>query len=95
MVLKALDHVQNCYTWEHGQVIYQLVRKEFDQGRKVTLSFEGVRDVPSSFVNAALISLLEDYSYDFIRSHLIIVDVTKQISDMIKRRFLFEINSAA
>ena len=46
----------------------------------------------SPFVNAAFISLLENYSYDFIRTHLTIADATKQIADMIKRRFAFELN---
>ena len=54
------------------------------------LSFDGVEDVPSSFVNAAFVPLLGSYSYDFIKAHLQVINSTRQINDMIKRRLRFE-----
>ncbi len=90
MVIRALDHVPNCYTWDTGDVIGQIIRRAFACGDSVTISFAGVTDTPTSFVNAAFISLLNDYSYDFIRSHLKLTDCSRQIADMVKRRFSFE-----
>jgi len=95
MALKVLDHLSDCYTWESGQELSKIIRAAFEKHERIAISFDGVRDVPSSFVNAAFISLLDTYPYDFIRSHLTIADGTKQIADMIKRRFAFELNRAA
>jgi hypothetical protein len=90
MGISALDYVSDCYSWDSGQVIGRLIRSAFAKNEVVTLSFAGVSDIPSSFANAAFVSLLDSYSYDYIRSHLIITNATRQISDMIKRRFAFE-----
>ncbi len=90
MVIRALDLVPNCYTWSNGDVISKVIRRAFAHGDKITISFAGVTDTPSSFVNAAFISLLSDYSYDFIKSHLTLTHCSRQVVDMIKRRFDFE-----
>ena len=90
MVINVLDHVPHCYTSQDGEVIASLIRDEFTQGKKVIVSFNGVGDVPSSFVNAAFTSLLDKYGFAFIKKHLSIVDSTWQINDMIRRRFHLE-----
>jgi hypothetical protein len=90
MVIRALDYVPNCYSWDTGDVIAQIIRSAFVRGSHITISFSGVTDIPSSFANAAFISLLDDYSYDFIRSHLTLTHCSRQIADMVKRRFSFE-----
>lgn len=87
MVIRILDHVKNCHSWADGEIINRQIRRAFARTGKACLSFDGVRDVPSSFVNAAIIHLLRDYSPDYIRSNLMIVDSTRQINDLIKRRF--------
>lgn len=46
----------------------------------------------SSFVNSAFIELLNDYIFNFIKNNIRFVDSTKQINDIIKSRFAFEIN---
>lgn len=87
MVINALDHVPHCYTSQDGEVIANQIRNGLSNGGNVVLSFAGVTDVPSSFVNAAIVALLDDFSAAYIRSHLSIVDSTQQINDMIRRRF--------
>ena len=90
MVIRALDYVPHCYTWDTGDVLAKIIRVAFARNDDITISFAGVTDIPSSFANGAFISLLDTYSYDYIRAHLTITDCTRQISDMIKRRFSFE-----
>jgi hypothetical protein len=90
MVIRALDHAPNCYTWNSGDVIAQIIRGAFARGERITVSFSGVTDIPSSFANAAFISLLNDYSFEFIKSHLTLSNCSRQIADMVKRRFSFE-----
>jgi hypothetical protein len=59
----------------------------FRSGQSVELSFDGVTNVPSSFINGALISLLDEFNFDFIRNHLRIENSTWQINDVIRRCF--------
>lgn len=87
MVITALDHVPHCYSAADGAVIDRLLRASLAKGDQVTLSFAGVSDVPSSFVNAALISLLDTYDFLWLKAHLSIVDASKQTADMILRCF--------
>ena len=90
MVIRALDLVPNCYTWDNGDVVAKAIRQAFSRGDSVTISFAGVTDIPTSFANAAFVSLLSTYSFDFIKAHLRLVDCSPQIADMVKRRFDFE-----
>lgn len=85
MVVKALDHVRQCYSRDDGAVIAQVLRAAFARGDHVTFSFADVTDVPSSFVNAAFVSLLDTYTVDWLRRHLTVVDATHQIADIFRR----------
>ncbi|MBB3064857.1 STAS-like domain-containing protein [Limibacillus halophilus] len=87
MVIRALDHVPQCYTSKDGTVIFTLIRAAFLRDQSVTLSFDGVDDVPSSFVNAAFLNLLDSFPLDYIQKNLKVVDSTRQINDIIRRRF--------
>ncbi len=87
MVISVLDHVPRCYTHQDGAVIQDLLRPAFVRGQHVTLSFRGVTDVPSSFINASLVPFVEDHGADWVKAHLTVVGVTKQIADMIRRCF--------
>jgi len=86
MVMRVLDHVAQCYTAKDGFVIARLVSRALTKSEKAILSFDGVSDVPSSFVNAAFVSLLDDFSFDQIRANLAVINSTRQINDMILRR---------
>jgi len=87
MVIVALDHVEQCYSAQDGEVIFNVLARAFAQDHEVTLSFKGVSDVPSSFVNAALVPILQDRGEQWVREHLRITAATKQVADMIKRCF--------
>lgn len=92
MVVRALDHVAQCYTQADGQKIYETILPLLQKGQRVELSFEGVETVPSSFINNALIRLLDNIPFDKIKSDLKFLNTTKQINEMIKTRFSFEVN---
>jgi hypothetical protein len=92
MVIRALDYVQHCYTQADGQVIFDRILPFLKRGEAVELSFEGVETVPSSFVNTALIRLLDTVNFQHIKSNLKFTNTTKQINEMIKNRFDFEVN---
>jgi len=71
-------------------VIYSLILPAIQQGENVTISFEGVRGVPTSFINAAFIQLLKDIPFDTIKQQLSIIQSNRQINELIKKRFMFE-----
>ena len=85
MVIRALGYVRQCYTAADGNIINRVIEKYLSRGDRVTLSFDGVFDIPSSFANAAIVALLRKYSEEYIKSHLSIVDANRQIADMIRR----------
>ncbi len=87
MVITALDHVPHCYTADDGLTIQRLVDAAMRRGEDVELSFAGVHAaVPSSFVNAAFVGLLERYGLDTIKRSLKITNSTRQINEMIRSR---------
>jgi len=92
MVIRALDLVRQCYTQADGEKVFKELLPRLQRGERVSLSFEGVETVPSSFVNTSLIHLLDKVSFETIKQNLRFVDTTRQINEMIKRRFDFEVN---
>jgi hypothetical protein len=91
MVIEILDHVAQACTADDGKVVHDLIVPALDRGDVVTVSFKGIDAVPSSFVNAAFIELLERFDFPFIRDHLKIVNSSRQINRLIKERFGFEV----
>jgi hypothetical protein len=85
-----LDHVPHCYSAEDGQVVQDILLERLSTDDLVTVSFDGVTSVPSSFVNTALISLLGKFSFEEIRRRVRFADTNTQINEMIKKRFVFE-----
>ncbi|MGH8756984.1 MAG: STAS-like domain-containing protein [Burkholderiales bacterium] len=89
MVIRVLDHVTHCSSYAEGDVIFTIISPHIQEGEDVTLSFEGVDAVPSSFVNAAIIRLVEVVSLNEIKAHLKVINSTRQINDLIRSRVAF------
>ena len=92
MVINIANHVNHCYSNSDGDIIFDLIMQEMKRGRKITLSFQEIDGVSSSFVNSAFIALLECFDFDFVRSHLSFANSTKQINEMIRKRFSHEVS---
>lgn len=90
-LVKVIDHVGQCYSNEDGKIIFDIISNSLGRGEKITLSFEGVDGVTSSFVNSALIDLLEHYNFNFIRTHISFAKTSRQINNIINQRFKFEV----
>ncbi|MBJ3766976.1 MULTISPECIES: STAS-like domain-containing protein [Bacillus subtilis group] len=90
-VIKVINHVERCYSNEDGQIIYDIIDGKFRNGEKVQLSFSGINGVTSSFVNTALIDLLDKYDINFVKGNLRFTDSTKQINTAINDRFKYEV----
>lgn len=92
MVIRALDLVRQCYSQDDGQKVFDVLLPKLKRGERIELSFDGVTTVPSSFINTALIHLLDVLPFETIRTNLKFVNTTRQINEMIKTRFDFELN---
>lgn len=87
MVINVLNHVPFCFSSDQGDTIRALVEKKLASNEFVTVSFSGVSEVTSSFINSAFVSLLKSYDIKFIKSHVRFVSVSKQVADMLRRCF--------
>lgn len=94
MVIKIIDYVDKPSTYDDGQMVYNVISQMLEKGEKVVVSFSGIASVPSAFVNSAFIRLLEEFSYDEIKSLLVITDSTRHINELIKSRFDFVLSQA-
>ncbi len=90
MVIDIIKSVPACDTAEQGEKILAVILPVLKAGEIATLSFAGVFNTTTSFVNVAIIGLMKHFSASYIRSHLRVVQSNKQINDMIKSRLAFE-----
>lgn len=95
MVVRILDHVTNCSSYADGDTIFNIIFPVIQRGEDIVLSFEGVEAVPSSFVNASIVRLIEVVSLKEIKSHLKVIKSTKQINALIRGRIDFLAQTAA
>jgi hypothetical protein len=89
VTINILDHLKSASTYEDGGKIYQLLKEKIAAGETVSLSFKDISSVPSAFLNAAVIQLLEDFSFVVIKKQLRFINTTKHINQLIKSRFEF------
>lgn len=92
MDIKVTDITPRCYTNEDGAKVFEHLLPLLRQGESVCLSFKGVDVVPSSFVNSAFISLLDYLDFEVIKKQLFFSDTSRQINEIIKSRFAFEVS---
>ena len=60
-----------CVASDDGQKVYEQIAGCLRRGGRVRLSFEGVEDLTSAFLNAAVGQLYNgDFSADYIRAHV-------------------------
>lgn len=95
MVVRILDHVANCSSYADGDTIFNIIGPVIQRGEDVVLSFEGVEAVPSSFVNASIVRLIEIVSLKEIKTHLKVIKSTRQINALIRGRIDFLAQTAA
>lgn len=87
--IRILDLVDTASTYEDGEVIFQRLLDEIDAGHEVFVSFDGIQSVPSAFINAAFLRLLEKHTFEEIQAALRIRHSNKHINDLMRSRFDF------
>lgn len=95
VTIRVKDIVDNCSDNQSGLQILSLVEDYLKNDQPIEMSFEGIPYVTTSFVNSAFINLLDNYTFDTIKSRLTFKQTTVQINQLIKERFAFETNRAS
>lgn len=91
MKILVLDYVKQCQTNQDGEKIFNEIYPLIKNDKDITVSFEGVTAIPSSFVNSAFIALLDHIPFQSIKKHLKFSDTNSQMNSIIKDRFSFEV----
>ena len=86
MVIRVRDIVAGANTADQGAQVFRLLHEALQKEGAVVLSFDSVQTATSSFVNAAFVELLKDFSYGDLKARLRVISSTRQINEMIKMR---------
>lgn len=89
VTVRILDHVAHPSDYEDGAVILDILLPHLHAGVSVDVSFDGVTAVPSSFINAAFVPLLQTMPMEQIRKQLHFTHSTRFINSLIRDRFEF------
>lgn len=68
-----------------GPLLLDAIRAALDEHGAVRLSFRDMSSVTPTFVNEAMVPLLENASIDTLRRQVMIVDVTRHVGDAVRR----------
>jgi len=86
MVIRIADILPGANTADQGSRLFEILHHALRDSGTVTISFDGIQTATSSFVNVAFVALLDDFSYEDLRSRIRVTNSTRQINDMIKTR---------
>lgn len=86
MVVKVLEYVGDRATdMRQGDEIYNIIINGFNQGEEVTVDFEGLTTVLSTFLNNAIGSLFKDYESDYLNKNLKIINLCEDDMFILRR----------
>lgn len=87
MKLVVADHLKTkeCLLSCDGAAIRLAVKRGLQADDKVVLSFEGVTDVTSVFLNTAIGRFYGNYSWDFLKDNLSVENMKPEDMALLKR----------
>lgn len=89
MVIYIRDLVDGCDTSQDGLTVRDALLRALAIEPYVTVAFDGISTITTSFANAAFVDLLRRLSFEQIKRRLRVVNATRQINDMIRQRVAF------
>ena len=95
MVIRVKTLVDVCDTNSQGEVVRAAVVSALAVEGVVVISFSGLSNATSSFVNSAFVDLLETMPFEEIKRRVRVINASRQIVDMIKLRMTFEAERVA
>ena len=73
-----------CVAQDDGQRVFEVLRDALDDGREVSLSFEGVQSLTTAFLNAAVGQLLRHFEAEFLKIHLKARDLNAEQLELLR-----------
>jgi len=70
---------------EEGQKVYEIVKKAFEENRKVILSFLNIEMMTTAFLNAAIGQLYSDFSEETVKERLRVENISESGKVLLKR----------
>jgi hypothetical protein len=86
MVIQIHDLVAGADTADQGYAVFSHLHAAMQAGTPFIVSFDQIHTATSSFVNAAFVRLLRDFSFSDIKQIMRVTDSTRQINQMIRTR---------
>ena len=74
-----------CVSAEDGEKVYRLILEALHQDKNVQISFKGIEDLTSLFLNAAIGQLYNEFEDDELKKRLSVTDASPQDLDTLKR----------
>lgn len=74
-----------CVTDDDGKKVYDVIVDALHNGKKVKISFKGVTDLTSAFLNNAIGKLYGNFDETFIKSKLSVTDLPQNDVAILKR----------
>lgn len=86
MNIKVIEYIGDRATdMKQGDEIYQLIIQGFNNDEIVTVDFEGLNTVLSTFLNNAIGTLFKDYKSDFLNKNLKIQNLCEDDMFILRR----------
>lgn len=74
-----------CVTDEDGKKVYDVIKGALSNGKKIIISFDGVTDLTSAFLNNAIGQLYGNFDEVFVKSKLSVTDISDNDVVILKR----------
>lgn len=74
-----------CVTDEDGGKVYDVINDALSDEKKIIISFDGVTDLTSAFLNNAIGQLYGNFNEAFIKSKLSVTDMSKNDVVILRR----------
>jgi len=70
--IEVVNIIGDVYAIEatEGQKVFSMIKKAFEENRKVVLSFLNIKILTTAFLNTAIGELYKDFSEEFIKQNL-------------------------
>lgn len=86
VIMTVIIGTGQCTASDDGDKVYESVVSHLKKNERVLLSFEGVQDLTTAFLNAAVGRLYNgDFPYEFLAAHLLPVDASNDDLGYLKR----------
>ncbi len=73
-----------CVAAEDGQKVYDAIYTALQEGKNIEISFKGIEDLTTLFLNAAIGQLYDKFKDDELKNRMFVVDASSQDLDTLK-----------